>query len=74
MYSFRVKQYQDADYVYYVICVQMLPDFPNVYGSYAQLKIINDLLKGMYNVYIRLMRHHYDQMMLFMIYSHPVFA
>lgn len=21
MYSFRVKQYQDADYVYYVICV-----------------------------------------------------
>lgn len=52
----------------------MLPDFPNVYGSYAQLKIINDLLKGMYNVYIRLMRHHYDQMMLFMIYSHPVFA
>lgn len=74
MCSFRVKQFQEADSVYYVSCVYRCPVMPS---DIEQTSIINDFAHGMYDVYILLMRHHYDHVMLYLsvyICSHPVFS
>lgn len=74
MCSFRVKHFQEADYVYYVICVYRCP---MMHSDIEQDSIINDFALGMSDVYILLMRHHYDHVTLYLsvyICSHPVFA
>lgn len=66
MCSFRVKQFQEADYVYYVICVYRRLLMPS---DIKQDSIINDFALGMFDVYILLMRHHYAHVTLYLSVS-----